>query len=341
MGISQTETQANRKLSRFLEAKRSTILEIKKSLQYRNYESLGDKSVSNFLRAAVAVTDDYEDATDLFVKTDFLKALVRAWEIAAATNKFNHAAIGSNHRDIRTFSSRRSDDLSSIPDALTEMQRDYYREVARSSLIDIAEACRGADSKQCREKLTRLIGIVSTRIRNADSYPCDGTLAQFYYYLAKVERIEGDLFRSEKSIARATHLYLKKADRLSTEQKGNLEQDSALAEKILNVTLRAGVVEVARAWLYFSQRRYDAAKNTAQLALIILSQSSDWLSSAAARLLVAAIARVTADDVDKLIKAIKSLRALRTLFEKKEHFRLQARTEHELLLADRKSTRLK
>jgi|GEM_PF-3544831 len=329
---------SNSVLSRFIAANGSMIADIKRKLRSRDYENISAKSVKSFLEAAARVLDDYNVTTDLFVKTAFLKALVRAWEIADATNRFNTTSLGENYKDIRRFSRKRYDEILTWPLCdLGRTEKDYYKEVARSSLIGIAEECRTSDSRFCRERLTELVRFVSTRLRESVEYPCDGTLAQFYYYLAKVERMEGDLFKAEKSIGRASHLYLNKARTLSErneekEAEGRPDEENETEEKILEVKLRAGVVEVARAWLYFSQRRYDSAKHTAGMALIILSQSSDWLSQANARLVVAAVDRVTADTIGDLNMVIKNLEDLRTLFEQRHHFRLQARTEHELVL---------
>jgi len=337
---------------------------IKRALRGRSFGTGEDSvigEVTKFLDEAGSRFEPFARASDVAVKTEFLKSLIRAWEIADATGTFNEEAV-STFRTIRAFSETCLEQIVALPRAgrIHASKKGYWQEVARAGLIHIAELYRSQRLDECRRELSRLLAFVENKlIDKQDKSPKEkqdkkwqghGILGQVFYFSSKANRFAGQLDVAEDDLIKAAEHYSARAMRLAAAAKdieARLRQEPPeggprealknelrdINEKRAEVTLRTGVVEVSRAWLLFSQANYRAAKHSAHAALLLLSPSSDELTQYHAQLVSAAVDRVRSDSCSALEQTVSRLTVITDYFRKRGHSRLQARAEYELLLA--------
>jgi tetratricopeptide (TPR) repeat protein len=348
---SHTQRKATRRedsvLKGFLNKHEDGRLELKKLLRTRSFvgeQNAVTEKVINFLNDAGLYLAAFDAALDLSVKTDFLKSLMRAWEIADATGTFNRTLKA--YVPIKEFSAACIKKIAALPrDAkIPAAEKVYWQEVARVGLIVVADDYRAQKLDRCRDELDKLLSFVKKRLQDR-KMRCDGILGQIYYFLSKVNRMDGQLDVSEDNLITTANHYSESARQLANrvneiESALRRGKDAGLEEalrdareKLAEVTLRTGVTEVSRAWLYFSQGNYQGAKHSAHIALLLLCTSSDELTQYHARLVSAAVDRVTSDSATELDETVSKLTEIRDYFRRKGHSRLQARAEYELVLA--------
>jgi tetratricopeptide (TPR) repeat protein len=335
-------------LRAFLDAHDDDVAEIKQSLRTRTFISVDGHVVSKviyYLNEASSHLTLFEDTLDLPTKTDFLKSLMRAWEIADATGSFNGNTL-REYRRISDFSVSCMGEIKAFQRNTTipAQEKGYWQEVARAGLIHIADLYRSQKMNQCLSQLDALLVFVEGFLKD-ERIRCDGILGQIFYFSSKANRFDGRLETAEDDLARAVGHYSARARRLVDKTKEirqalNRQEDASLEgelqdarEKFGEVNLRLGVVEVTRAWLYFSQGNYRGAKHSAHTAMLLLSPSGDELTKYHARLVTAAVDRVTSNSSRALDETVSELTEIRKYFWDQRHSRLMARTEYELLLA--------
>lgn len=340
--------EATDALRNFLETHNDDRSVITRSLRTRTFVGEDRRVVSkviNYLNESSALLTDFEQASCLDTKTDFVKSVMRAWEIADATGTFNSTRL-NEYRSISDFS-------TSCLEQITDFRRDtkipaaekgYWQEVARAGLINIADLYRSQKLNHCLRQLNALLNFVEGYLKD-ERMQCDGILGQIFYFSSKAHRLDGRLGAAEDDLVRAVSHYSARAERLVDKIKaytlvpdpgGNTPPQAELwdaHEKLGEVRLRLGVIEVSRAWLYFSQGNYKGAKHSAHTALLLLSPSGDELTKYHTRLVAAAVNRVTSSTSRALDETVSELTEIRNYFREQKHSRLAARTEYELLLA--------
>jgi tetratricopeptide (TPR) repeat protein len=327
-------------LNAFLVGKEAERRELKDILRTRNFASEANVNKAiEFLSAAGLKLSLFENALEPDLKQDFLKSLICAWEIADATGTFNSKKLNTWSR-INTFSLSCLEDIRKVAGSRISRNHRYWQEVARTGLVHIVELYRSQRMNRCIDELNGVLNFVETKLKG-DELQCTGLLGQLYYFLSKANRYNGALGVAEMNLLQTMHYYSVRTERL-VEEVRQLEKigSSASSEKLLDarqklveIRLRTGVVEVSRAWLYFSQCNYKGAKHSAHTALLLLSSSGDELTQYHARLVSAAADRVTSTTAPALDRTVTKLTRIREYFREKRHARLQARTEFELLLA--------
>jgi hypothetical protein len=295
-------------LKSFLDEQEGVRLSIKGLLRRRDFgEEQNDvvEQALNFLSDAAAQLSTFRAAIDPVMKTDFLKSLMRAWEVADATGTFNATNVRACEK-VREFSAECVAKIAALPkeSKILLAEKRYWQELARTGLILVTEYYRAQKLNECRAELNKLLTFVNERLRD-EEMTCDGILGQIFYLSSKANRMDGQLKVSEDDLGRAAAHYSERARRISeTESRiikhlarsrnARLEDELRdTRERQLEVVLRTGVVEVSRAWLYFSQCNYKGAQHSARTALLLLSPSSDKLTQYHARLVSAAVDRVT------------------------------------------------
>ena len=333
-------------LRAFLEAHDDERLEIKQSLRTRTFVREDDRIVGKvirYLNEASSCLPLFTQTRDLAIKTNFVKSLMHAWEIAEATGTFNGRTL-REYRHISDFSTLCLDQLAMFQrdTKIPASEKGYWQEVARAGLVNIADLYRSQKLNQCLREL----GVVRTFIEGVlkdERMRCDGLLGQLFYFSSKANRLDGRLDIAEDDLVRAVSHYSERARRLADKAKqigqasnSHEAMPDALQdarEKLVEVNLRIGVIEVTRAWLYFRQGNYRAAKHSAHTSLLLLSPSGDELTKWHARLVSAAVDRVTSNSARELDETVSKLTEIRKYFQRQKHSRLVARTEYELLLA--------
>lgn len=346
--LTKESRPADAVLKAFQRRSDDVVREIKLTLRTRSFVTENNcvvTKVIDFLNEAAPHIPAFEQAHDLIAKTEFLKSLVRAWEIADATGIFDNHNL-KTYQAIKKFSTSRLDKIAELTgnSKISALEKVYWQEVARAGLIHIAELYRSHNLNRCRHDLGKLLDFVEKKLVDREMH-CDGILGQIFYFSSKVNRYDGKLDIAENDLNRAAERYSIKAQRLAAtakeiEQKACRSDGSILKgevrdirERLVEVILRTGVIEVSRAWLYFRQGNYKAAKHSANTALLLLSPSGDELTQYHARLVSAAVDRVRSRSARELDETVTKLNSIREFFLKKEHSRLRARTEYELLLA--------
>ena len=331
-------------LGKFLavhEVERGQLKEILRTRSFAAEHHIVVGKALNYLNGASSQLKVFESARDLNIKTDFLKSLVRAWEIADATGTFNGTTLSAYSR-INEFSTLCLEKIAKSPgdSAIPRPHKLYWQEVARAGLIHVAELYRSQRLNLCVRELNRLVRFVEEDLKDEEML-CDGILGQLFYFSSKANRYDGRLDVAENDLVRAVDHYSRSARRLAEKARVLEGKDDARSKdelrdvhaKLGEVTLRTGVVEVSRAWLYFSQCDYKGAKHSAHAALLLLSLSRDELTQYHARLVSAAVDRVTSRSALELDSTVTKLAEIREYFRERQHGRLRARTEYELLLA--------
>lgn len=338
----QERRRESKSLASFLRSRASKRSRITKLLRTRTF--VGDEDASEakrFLNDAGAYLRSFEQEKDLSTRSEFLQSLMTAWEWADAAGCFNRGTL-SSYSQINRFSRTCLNQVIDVEvkRRSSESEKRYLQEMARIGIIHVVELYRAQKLKDCRQYLNRLLTFARSTLRNKD-LPCDGLLGQLYYLSSKVNRNDGRLNDAETELAQAAKHYSARALRLAAHAKAlERNNDERLREELDDVRsmlneerLGTGAVELSRAWLYFSQCNYKAAKHSAHAALLLLAPAKDGLAHYHAKLIAAAVQRVTATSAFELDAVVTELTEIRQYFDKRRHFRLRARTEYELLLA--------
>src|ERR1700752_636835 len=157
-------------LSKFLaesEVERGDIKEILRTRNFAGEVDLSVRKATNFLNGANSQLAGFQAAVDLPIKTEFLKSLIRAWEIADATGTFNDTTLNAYSR-IKEFSNLCLEKIAKAPrnPNLPRSQKVYWQEVARAGLIQIVELYRAQRLTQCVRELDKLVSFVQEGLKD-------------------------------------------------------------------------------------------------------------------------------------------------------------------------------
>jgi len=319
----------------FLREHNGVISAIDQAMRRRDFDKV-ERSAISYLKLSCRQFDEFEEpTTSLINKVQFLRSVAAAWEIADSTNRFNKGTLGKGYAIIRSFSDRCVKNLRAAGNApaMTPDEKKYWTKVAQCGLISIVENYRLQELTRCREQLLSILGCAKALLKVDAEDDTYNLVGQIFYYLSKTERYEGNLQAAESHLRRSIESYHKLANRLNAQTTSSVENYVDTEERLNETMFRIGVIEVTRAWLFFAQCAYGAARHSAHNALLLLIRSADELSKVHARLVLASASRVTAKSPDELDRIITELIRIREHFSEIGHLRLQARTEYELLQA--------
>ncbi|HEX8376271.1 MAG TPA: hypothetical protein VF602_00535 [Pedobacter sp.] len=325
----------NKTITEFLELN-DDIKTISRHLKKRNF-TVGKEPAAQFLKDMKEYLSDYEELTDINIKRSFLESVTNAWEITDASNIFNPKNLFRTFNEIVNFSEWRFKEICAFnknselivyskPES-TEYKK-YQEELVRNSLILIGEEYRVQKNLEgCQNRLDQLFLFIANNLKETEDYRPNIILAHCHYYSSKIARFQGNLVKSQKELIAACKNLNDEALIISK----NEEESSQ--DKLNEIQLLLGVLEVSHAWLNFSRGRYESAKHTALNALLMLAGSKDSLTQLHAELVIAATKRATAKNVMEMIEVTEELERLRNEFDSYKQLRLRIKTDYEYVLS--------